>query len=71
MTIADLFRSAREAEGLTQERVAHLAGASLSTIQRLEKGQPPNPRVLFTIARLLKIPADDVAAALESEPQPA
>jgi transcriptional regulator with XRE-family HTH domain len=58
---------AREVKGLSQERVAHLAGISAYTYQKFEKGEsrpgtPMNPqlRTLLALCQVLDIPAADL-----------
>jgi transcriptional regulator with XRE-family HTH domain len=58
---------AREAKGLSQERVAHLAGISAYTYQKFEKGEsrpgtPMNPQLktLLALCQVLDISAVDL-----------
>jgi DNA-binding XRE family transcriptional regulator len=75
---ANLHR-AREAAGLTQERVAHAAGISTFTYQKLEKGEsnpgtPANPRLqtLVSLAEVLGItPAELLPASSPRAGRPA
>jgi transcriptional regulator with XRE-family HTH domain len=60
---------AREAKGLSQERVAHLAGISAYTYQKFEKGEsrpgtPMNPQLktLLALCQVLDVPAADLLA---------
>lgn len=63
---------AREAVGLSQERVAHAAGISTFTYRKLEKGEsnpgtPANPR-LRTLVALAEVLDTDVTALLPANP---
>jgi len=58
---------AREAKGLSQERVAHMAGISAYTYQKFEKGTsrpgtPLNPRLktLIALSQVLDVPVVDL-----------
>lgn len=65
MTISELFRTAREAAGMSQEATARAAGVSLSTIQRTEGGKlQPTAETLFAIADALGVEADAVRQAV-------
>jgi transcriptional regulator with XRE-family HTH domain len=58
---------AREATGLSQERVAHAAGLASYTYQKFEKGEskpgtPMNPRLttLIALSQVLGVALDDL-----------
>lgn len=58
---------AREAKGLSQERLAHAAGISAYTYQKYEKGEskpgtPMNPRLvtLLALCQVLEVDISDV-----------
>ena len=58
---------AREATGLSQERVAHAAGIASYTYQKFEKGEsrpgmPMNPRLttLVALSQVLGVPIDQL-----------
>ena len=58
---------AREAKGLSQERVAHMAGISAYTYQKFEKGAsrpdtPMNPRLktLIALSQVLGVSVGDL-----------
>jgi transcriptional regulator with XRE-family HTH domain len=58
---------AREATGLSQERVAHAAGLASYTYQKFEKGEsrpgtPMNPRLttLIALSQVLGVPVEDL-----------
>lgn len=55
-TPGDVVRQARTARGLSQERLARLAGVSARTIGRIERGEDyDDPRMLPTVQRALGI----------------
>lgn len=63
---------AREAVGLSQERVAHAAGISTFTYRKLEKGEsnpgtPANPR-LRTLVALAEVLGTDIMDLMPSNP---
>lgn len=67
--IAQLLKAARTEANLTQEGVAAEANISLTTMQRVESGRTtPTPEVLFTLARILKVPHDKLETAALSDP---
>ena len=68
MTVATVFRDARKRNGLTQERLAYLSEVSLSTIQRLESGNPPTSATLFRIAKIAGVDPDQLAEAFNTAP---
>jgi transcriptional regulator with XRE-family HTH domain len=58
---------AREATGLSQERVAHAAGLASYTYQKFEKGEskpgtPMNPRLttLIALSQVLGVPVEEL-----------
>ena len=58
---------ARAATGLSQERIAHLAGISAYTYQKFEKGEskpgtPLNPRLstLMALSEVLRLPISEL-----------
>ncbi len=66
-TIGLALQRRRVAAGLSQERLAHLAGISTYTYQKFEKGEskpgtPLNPRLftLLSLAEALDIGLDDL-----------
>jgi transcriptional regulator with XRE-family HTH domain len=59
----------RHAQGLSQEKVAHLAGISTYTYQKFEKGEskpgtPMNPR-MYTLLRLAQVLETEVGELLK------
>jgi transcriptional regulator with XRE-family HTH domain len=61
---------ARQAKGLSQERVAHAAGIAAYTYQKFEKGEskpgaPMNPRLttLVALSQVLEVPLPDLLPA--------
>ncbi|GAB3070254.1 helix-turn-helix domain-containing protein [Nocardioides zeae] len=67
------LQQARQRKGLSQERVAHLAGVAGFTYQKFEKGESRpgvamNPRLqtLLAVCEVLEI---DVATLLEGAPR--
>jgi transcriptional regulator with XRE-family HTH domain len=61
----------RHAKGLSQEKVAHLAGISTYTYQKFEKGEskpgtPMNPR-MYTLVALAKVLGVSVGYLLGEE----
>jgi transcriptional regulator with XRE-family HTH domain len=68
-----LIRTARQAVGLSQERLARDADVSTATIVRLERaGKLPNVPALVRIAGRLGISLDELTrSAHGSEPDPA
>lgn len=72
-TIGVRMQRARLAKGLSQERVAHLAGIAGFTYQKFEKGESRpgaalNPRLqtLLSVCEVLEL---DVAGLLEGAPR--
>lgn len=66
------LQRARQARGLSQERVAHLAGIAGFTYQKFEKGEsrpgaPLNPR-LSTLVSLCRVLGLSLAELLEGAP---
>ena len=64
------LRRAREATGLSQERVAHAAGLASYTYQKFEKGEsrpgmPLNPRLttLVALSQVLGVPLAELLPA--------
>ncbi|GAA1162372.1 helix-turn-helix transcriptional regulator [Nocardioides aquiterrae] len=64
------LRRAREATGLSQERVAHAAGLASYTYQKFEKGEsrpgmPLNPRLttLVALSQVLGVPVAELLPA--------
>jgi transcriptional regulator with XRE-family HTH domain len=64
VTTGERIRTARKLRGLSQERLAALAGCSTNTIRNYEHdaGRRPLPIVLFAVARVLDLPGDDLLA---------
>ena len=65
----NLYR-ARAAKGLSQEKVAHLAGLAAFTYQKFEKGEsrpgtPMNPRLMTLVAlsQVLEVPVAELLPA--------
>ena len=61
------LQRARERQGLSQERTAHLAGIAAYTYQKFEKGEsrpgtPLNPRLstLLALCRVLEVRLEDL-----------
>lgn len=61
------LQRARQAKGLSQERVAHAAGIAAYTYQKFEKGEskpgaPMNPRLttLVALSQVLDVPLIDL-----------
>lgn len=65
MSVAELFKAARAAKGLSQQAVADRAGLSWSTVTRTEAGRllPTGPS-LFALADVLDVPYDKLADAV-------
>lgn len=65
MSVAELFKVARAAKGLSQQAVADRAGLSWSTVTRTEAGKllPMGP-TLFALADVLEVPYDQLADAV-------
>lgn len=64
------LQRARLARGLSQERVAHLAGIAGFTYQKFEKGEsrpgtPMNPRLttIIALSQVLEVPLQDLLPA--------
>ncbi len=64
-TLADLVRSSRRAQRLTQEKLSHLTGLSTATLRRIEHGESIGVRVTTRVAleRALGLPAGTLSAA--------
>ena len=67
--VGQRLQAARVAKGLSQERVAHLAGIAGFTYQKFEKGEsrpgtPMNPRLstLIALCQVLDLRLDDLLA---------
>ena len=58
------LRRERKNAGLSQVRLAMLAGLAYNTVQRAEYGEPVGTRTLAKLANALNVPA---AALLEGE----
>ena len=66
--LAQLLREGRARADVSAERLAVMAGVSVETVRRIERGHVPSPG-FFTIAVLgqaLNIGLDDLAAAAQS-----
>ncbi|MGD9749724.1 MAG: multiprotein-bridging factor 1 family protein [Acidimicrobiia bacterium] len=63
--MADLVRSSRRAQRLTQEKLSHLTGLSTATLRRIEHGESIGVRVTTRVAleRALGLPAGTLSAA--------
>lgn len=65
MSVAELFKAARAAKGLSQQAVADAAGLSWSTVVRTEGGKLlPLAPSLFALADVLDVPYDKLRAAV-------
>jgi transcriptional regulator with XRE-family HTH domain len=64
MNQANTIRQAREAQNMTQERLAMTAGVSKRTVIRAEKGQPVS---IETIRGLVSVLEVDLASPVEQE----
>lgn len=65
------LRKAREAAGLTQERLAFRAGVDRTFVSILERGlQSPSVDTLIRICRVLDVSASDVIARIEGHHRP-
>lgn len=67
--VGQRLQAARVGKGLSQERVAHLAGIAGFTYQKFEKGEsrpgtPMNPRLttLIALCQVLDLAVDDLLA---------
>jgi transcriptional regulator with XRE-family HTH domain len=68
MTVAALFREAREAKGMSQEALAAAADVSVSTVIRMEGGKlMPLASSLFSIATALDVPLEQVRDAVQEQ----
>lgn len=68
------LQRARHAKGISQERVAHLAGIAGFTYQKYEKGEsrpgtPMNPQLftLLSLSHVLDVPLADLLPAFEPD----
>lgn len=66
-TVGQRLHAARVAKGLSQEKVAHLAGIAGFTYQKFEKGEsrpgtPMNPRLttLIALCQVLDLPLEEL-----------
>ncbi len=58
------LRALRQQRGLTLGEVSEATGVSVSTLSRLEGGQRrPNLELLLPLARLFRVPLDDLVGA--------
>ena len=65
--IGDELRAAREATGMSQSKLAHVAGLTREYISVLENGhQSPTLATLLTISKALKVKAADLVRQIES-----
>lgn len=65
MDVAQLFRTARERKGLSQQALAALTGLSWSTVSRTECGRLlPTGLSLFTMADTLEVPYEELRLAV-------
>ncbi|MFO0852699.1 MAG: helix-turn-helix transcriptional regulator [Gemmataceae bacterium] len=69
MTTAAMIRQAREAAGLTQRQLAEASGVPLRTLEKLEQGVIPEPK-LVTIARLARPLGKTCADFIPADLQP-
>lgn len=60
--IGEYLRTAREAQGLSQRRLAILSGINQSTVIRIERGDftSPSPDTLQALAGTLNLPLEEV-----------
>jgi len=66
--VGQAIRVTRQARGLSLERLAELAGLSLTYVGEIERGKKDaSLRTLVKIARALKIPLGVLVAPLEAE----
>jgi len=69
--LGDELREAREAAGLTQERLAFKAGVDRTHISILERGlQSPTVDTLIRVCRALGISASEIIARVEKAHHP-
>ena len=73
MTIADRIKQLRKEHALTQEDLAARSGLGIATIQRLERGQPPSPGTIASIAAAFRLSAEALtkASSASAAPPPA
>lgn len=65
-------RRLRKERGLTQERLAELAGLHMTDIARIEtQGRDPGVRVIAKLARGLGVEPATLFAGVSAEPEPA
>lgn len=66
--LAEVVRSRREAEGLTQTDLSEKSGISLRSIQRIEKGEVlPRPFTLKALQNVLKFSGEDLLPQNEGD----
>jgi transcriptional regulator with XRE-family HTH domain len=61
MDMGDKIKALRVKHAMTQEDLAATAGVGVATVQRIERGQRPNPNTLASLAAALGVPAADLA----------
>jgi transcriptional regulator with XRE-family HTH domain len=67
--LADNIHRLRRQLGLTQERVADLAGISIKTYQRIERGEvSPRVQTLLLIARALRTTGEALMRRVTLDP---
>ena len=68
--IGDKIRSARDALGISQQRLAEQAGCSIQYLQGLECGRSGNPGVyvLRDLARALDVTPSQLVEGLDERP---
>lgn len=62
------LKTARKAQGYTQEELAARSGVSIRTIQRIESGMEPKGQVLADLARALFIPHSELQQCSKEPP---
>lgn len=67
---ATILREKRRAAGLSQRRLAELAGVDFSYISKLENGRLPAPaaETISRMAKILNCPAEELLAAAKKMP---
>lgn len=66
--IGVVIKAAREAAGMSQQSLAHLAGTTVDGIGKIEKGsRMPMWDTLARIAAVLQIPASELDSSIEYE----
>jgi predicted transcriptional regulator len=67
MTLGELIRTSREARGMTQMKLAYLAGTTQDSICAIEQGKRnPGWSSVARIMRVLNLTAADLAGPIEA-----